>query len=125
MSAAGFERRCLVVALLLFLAIGCSRHPKAREPIHVRPHVRLITPERRTITRTASQPGFIEAYEQTAIYPKVSGFVEKWHVDIGDPIKKGQILLRIAVPELEAEYREKKDSLAPRVARIGVGAGVK
>ncbi len=55
--------------------------------------------------------GFVYAYEQTAIYPKVAGYIKKWSVDIGDPIKKDQEIATLYVPELEAELLQKR----PRV----------
>ena len=109
----------LGVLLALVVVSGCSRPPK-KERVHVRAVVRLVEPARRTITRTKGQPGFVEAYEQTSIYPKVSGYIEEWLVDIGDPIKKDQLLARIFVPELNAEHREKQAQVSLDEVRIKV-----
>jgi HlyD family secretion protein len=62
----------------------------------------------RSISRTVGQPGFVYAYEQTAIYAKVAGYIKKWSVDIGDPIKKDQEIATLFVPELEAELLQKR-----------------
>ena len=66
-------------------------------------------PELRDLTCTVPQPGFIDAYEQTAIYSKVSGFIKKLDVDIdiGHQVKKGDLLCEIFVPELEEEHQLK------------------
>ena len=53
------------------------------------------------------QPGFVEAYEQTAIFAKVSGFLQHFYVDIGDQVKKGQLLCELFVPELQEEHQQK------------------
>ncbi len=82
--------------------------------------MRLVRPEKRTIEREVEQPGFIEAYEQTSLYAKLAGYVRKWNVDIGDPIEENQILAEIAIPELEAEYREKKAQTALDVVMVQV-----
>jgi HlyD family secretion protein len=95
-------------ACLLVLLSGCGRAPKPAPPIQVEPHVHLARAEVRTILHEVGQPGVIDAYEQTALYAKVSGYIQKWDVDLGDRIKKDQVMAEIAVPELEAEYREKK-----------------
>jgi HlyD family secretion protein len=117
----GARWTCAVLGLTtLAVLIGCSGRHEAKKSIHVRPRVRLIKPQRRTITRTAGQPGFIEAYEQTSLYPKVAGYVESWKVDIGDRIKKDQVLLVLSVPELEAQYREKKAQYALDKVQIKV-----
>ena len=53
------------------------------------------------------QPSFVESYERTSIYPKVTGFIEKWNVDIGDKVKKGQVLATLFVPELRRTGRRR------------------
>jgi HlyD family secretion protein len=92
--------------LLIFLS-GCGS-PKPAPPVQVEPHVRLARAELRTIVHEVGQPGVIDAYEQTALYAKVSGYIQKWNVDIGARIKTDQVLAEISVPELDAEYQEKK-----------------
>jgi multidrug efflux pump subunit AcrA (membrane-fusion protein) len=87
---------------------GCRHADPPAPPVHVEPRVRLVKPGLRTISRLVGQPGYIEAYEQTSIYPKVAGYVQVWHVDIGDPIQKGQEMARLYVPELGAELAQKK-----------------
>ena len=95
--------------VLVFAAVvGCGKPPAPAKPVDVDLHVRLVKPELRTIARTIGQPGFIYAYEQTAIYPKVAGYVKKWNADIGDSIKKDQELATLFVPELDAELLQKK-----------------
>ena len=50
----------------------------------------------------------IEPYEQTAIFSKVAGFVQKWNVDIGAQVKKDELLVELLVPELEEEHKQKE-----------------
>ena len=59
------------------------------------------------MTCTVDQPGFVEAYEQTAIYSKVSGFIKKYYVDIGQQVKKGDLMVEIFVPELNEDHQQK------------------
>jgi RND family efflux transporter MFP subunit len=90
---------------------GCQKPPPAAKPIDVRPKVELVKPEKRSISRGVGQPGFIYAYEQTSIFPKVQGYIDTWNVDIGDHIKKGEILAEIYVPELVAEHHQKQQAV--------------
>lgn len=46
-------------------------------------------------------PGELEPAEQVLLYAKVNGFVKKLHVDIGDVVKKGQILAVLEAPEMD------------------------
>src|SRR5277367_3410865 len=48
-------------------------------------------------------PGQTAAWFETTIYARVSGYVGKWSADIGDHVKKGQVLASIETPELDAE----------------------
>jgi HlyD family secretion protein len=109
--------------LVILLSAGCSHPPPPASSIHVRPHVRLVRPERRTITHFVGQPGFIYAYEETSLYPKVAGYLEQWNVDIGDPIKKGEELARLYVPELVAELAQKKAQVKLEAAQVKVAEG--
>ncbi len=106
--------------LLLILAgtIGCHKASPEGKPIEVEPPVSLVNPERRDLHREVGQPGYVFAYEQTSLYPKVAGYIEEWMVDIGDPLKKGQLMARIYVPELHARLREKKADVALDQVRV-------
>lgn len=89
--------------------IGCGREQVApKSVVSDVAKVSVAKPEPRSIVREVGQPSFIEAFEQTAIYAKLPGYVEKWEVDIGDPVKKGQTLATLFVPELLKELEEKK-----------------
>jgi RND family efflux transporter MFP subunit len=103
-------KRCsLTVMLGSLLVAGCHRSGNEESPkVHLRPMVAVTQPQIRTIVRTVEQPGQILSYEKTAIYPKITGYVKKWHVDIGDRVKKDAPLLDLYVPDLEEEYEQKK-----------------
>ncbi len=68
------------------------------------PTVHVVRPTRRNIDYAVDQPGFVYAFEQTAIYSKVTGFIKHWDVDIGQEVKKGDLLAEIFVPELKEEH---------------------
>jgi multidrug efflux pump subunit AcrA (membrane-fusion protein) len=72
------------------------------------PTVKVTQPQYRKIVRVIGQPSFVEAYERTSIYPKVTGYIKKWNVDIGDKVKKGDVLATLFVPELEEDWETKK-----------------
>jgi multidrug efflux pump subunit AcrA (membrane-fusion protein) len=87
---------------------GCGREEKANATsVSAPPAVRVTRPKSRHIVRVVGQPSFVESYERTSIYPKVTGFIEKWYVDIGDDVKKGQVLADLFVPEIKEDYQTK------------------
>ncbi len=105
------RRRLLEIFLPLavLMAPGCGHEDKSHyETASKPPTVKIVHPEVRTIIRTIGQPSFIEAYERTSIYPKLTGYIEKWIVDIGDKVKKGQMLAKLFVPELVEDFGTKK-----------------
>ncbi|MGA2502192.1 MAG: efflux RND transporter periplasmic adaptor subunit, partial [Tepidisphaeraceae bacterium] len=90
------------------LAVGCGRKsPEEPSSVSSVPEVHVVKPEMRNLTCTIDQPGFVEAYEQTAIYSKVSGFIKKYYVDIGQQVKKDDLIVEIDVPELYEDHLQK------------------
>jgi HlyD family secretion protein len=94
------------------LCIGCHGEPlvdltSVSEP----PTVRLVHPTRRTIIRAVRQPSFVESYERTSVFPKMSAYIEEWMVDIGDTVKKGDVLATLFVPEIVEDFNTKKDTV--------------
>ncbi len=98
----------LALTLLATLTSGCDRtSPEATSSVSSVPEVHVVKPELRNLTCTVDQPGFVEAYEQTAIYSKVSGFIKKYYVDIGQAGEERRPLAEIFVPELDEDHQQK------------------
>ncbi|MFM1996185.1 MAG: Macrolide export protein MacA [Planctomycetota bacterium] len=96
------------LAGLAVLAAGCRPEPPPAAQAVAVPEVTAAKPERRALTLSTTQPGRIEAFERTPLFAKVAGYVEDVRVDIGDAVKKDELLVRIAVPELLDELHEKE-----------------
>jgi HlyD family secretion protein len=99
----------LAFGLLAALAApGCKEEEKTTAPsVKEPPIVQVVRPQYRKIVRVVGQPSFVEPYERTSIFPKVSGYIEKWYVDIGDRVKKGDTLCTLYVPELVEDQQTK------------------
>ena len=78
--------------------------------------VATIKPGRKTLVRRVEQPGEIQAFEQTPLHSKVTGYVSTVHVDIGDNVKLGQLLVEISIPEYEQELKQKQALVAQAAA---------
>jgi multidrug resistance efflux pump len=65
-------------------------------------------PEQKDGAKVLQLPGTVEPAEQTPMYPRITGFVQKVNVDIGDRVKKGDVLAELSVPEMEAEQKQKQ-----------------
>jgi HlyD family secretion protein len=90
------------------MAAGCSEETKVAPSVSEPPVLEAIHPELRKIVRVVGQPSFVQAYERTSIYPKVTAYIEKWNVDIGDKVHKGDVLANLFVPELREMLGTKK-----------------
>jgi multidrug efflux pump subunit AcrA (membrane-fusion protein) len=57
-------------------------------------------------------PGAMEALHEAAIYARVPGYVRRWYADLGTPVRAGQILADIDVPELQQSVLQARAQLA-------------
>jgi RND family efflux transporter MFP subunit len=111
----------LFAFLLLWslLAVGCYQASKGSADQNPEPSredaksraaiaVTVVKPKRMTLQWTVQGPGYIQAYEQTPMFAKIAGYVQKWHSDIGDHVSEGQVLAELWIPEMEVELKQKE-----------------
>ena len=72
-------------------------------------------------SRSLDLPGRLEAYSRAPIYARVSGYLKSWYVDIGAPVKAGQLLAEIETPDLDQQLLQAGRALAS--AQAGGDAG--
>jgi membrane fusion protein (multidrug efflux system) len=70
------------------------------------PTVLVITVVSHILDRALALPGDLIAFQDVEVRPKIAGFVEAIAVDRGSVVKKGQLLVRLAAPELVSERNE-------------------
>src|SRR5215831_20532344 len=70
------------------------------------PTVIITTVESHELNRQVRLPGELQAYQDTALYAKVPGFVEVINVDRGSVVRQGQLLARLRAPELDTQRGE-------------------
>src|SRR5713101_7449036 len=94
------RRRSLVLAVaslglsaagVLIAGSGCNKAQVAAQtpaqPAEQRTvTVSVVRPEKKTLRRVIKQPGTVEAFQETLVYAKIPGYVQKLHRDIGDPV---------------------------------------
>jgi RND family efflux transporter MFP subunit len=82
--------------------------------------VEIIHPQKGGMDRTTVQPGSVQAFESAQLYAEVSGYLKSQSVDIGDRVKKGQILAQVDVPDLEQQVRRHAAALEQARAHVKV-----
>lgn len=81
-------------------------------------NVEVVSPLSVGLDRMCVQPGTLEPFAAADLYAKVSGFLVEQRVDIGSVVREGDVLARIAVPELEKQVQ--KDAAEVRRAEAKV-----
>jgi RND family efflux transporter MFP subunit len=97
---------CLVIASS---ACDSSDKPRAQtssSPAPQIPTVGVTTLQSLELDRQIRLPGELQAWQDTAVYAKVQGFVEEMNVDRGSVVKRGQLLARLRAPELDTQRSE-------------------
>ncbi len=57
-------------------------------------------------------PGALQAYMDSPIYARTSGYLSHWYFDIGAHVRKGQLLATIESPEVDQQLLQAKADLA-------------
>lgn len=86
------------------------------------PTVNVAAPEKSEAGSPLELPGRIEAYTQAPIYARVGGYLKSWKVDIGAPVKAGQLMAEIETPDLDQQLLQAKADLASAQANAALAA---
>ncbi len=80
--------------------LGCKSKPPEPAPTATA-SVAPVT--RGDLASTLSVAGEFQPYQEVDLHAKVSGYIRRINVDIGDRVRKGQIIATLEVPELNAQ----------------------
>jgi RND family efflux transporter MFP subunit len=124
------QRAAAVVALVLLLAFLVAyftrSHAQAqlqRETVQAAaalPAVDVVVVHGSGAAGSLTMPGETAAWYASTIYARVSGYVAKWYVDIGDHVRAGALLATIDTPELDAELLAARAKLQVARAELQV-----
>ncbi len=114
----------LLVVLLLAVALvaGIWRHVQLQhEQEEYSQKVSQVTVEFVTVhpdnkAQELILPGNLLAVEQTTVYARASGYVERWLVDLGDIVQQGQTLAVLATPDLDQQLAQARQQVATDAA---------
>ena len=90
--------------------------PRSSEPPAVEAVAVTLSPP----SQSLRLPGGTEGWYQSKIYGRVSGYITKWFADIGDRVKKDQVLAIIDTPELDAQLEASRAQLNAAEAEVVV-----
>ncbi len=100
-------------------APGCSRPLDAS--LSDNPSVLTVATlavESTTVERTTTQPATVHPFYEAKVLAKTSGYLVELHVDIGSRVTAGDLLAKIDVPEMVAQYERHQAALASLRAAV-------
>jgi len=65
-------------------------------------------------------PGAAQAYVDTPIYARTSGYLKSWSADIGQHVKRGQLLAEIETPEMDQQLDQARGDLRNAQANLEI-----
>lgn len=86
------------------------------------PSVAVALPATKPLDAALELPGRLEAYSRAPIYARVSGYLKSWNVDIGTPVRAGQLLAEIEAPDLDQQLMQARADLANSQAAAKLSA---
>jgi membrane fusion protein, multidrug efflux system len=86
------------------------------------PTVKVISLSADANQRSLTLPGDVQAFNSAPIYARVSGYLKKWYADIGTPVKAGQLLAEIDVPDQDQQLAQAKADLNTALANQHLSA---
>jgi RND family efflux transporter MFP subunit len=125
-------RRLLIVAIVLGLLIavgifrGIHSRVEAQANLHqtalesATPAVDIVHPATGADAEEVELPGNTQAFNDTPIYARTSGYVQHWYVDIGAHVKQGELLALIETPEIDQQLQQARADLKNAEANLQI-----
>lgn len=85
--------------------------------------VLTTTPSKGAGGEELTLPGSLQAWTDAPIYARTGGYLKRWLVDIGQPVKAGQLLAEIDAPEVDQQLRQAEADLATAEANSKLAQG--
>jgi len=84
------------------------------------PTVAIVHPIIATGGSEIALPGNTQAFDDTPIYARTSGYLKKWFVDIGQHVTQGELMATIETPELDEQLQVAKANLQAAQADLNL-----
>jgi len=84
------------------------------------PTVNVTHPAVTGVSAEIALPGNTQAYIETPIYARTSGYLKQWFVDIGQHVTKGELMATIETPELDEQLQVSQANLKSAQADLAL-----
>jgi RND family efflux transporter MFP subunit len=111
-------RKAVIIVVLVVVVLALSGaasmfsrmragHALAKETeIDSVPTVVVVHPTSEKPDEELVLPGSLQAYEESPIYARTSGYLLRWYKDIGSHVNNGELLAEIDTPEVDQELSQ-------------------
>ena len=110
--------RIVAVVVVVLLLIGLGRAQLARQAnadVLAKQaaensilQVRVVQPSASGYESKLTLPSSLQGIYEAQIYARTSGYVKQWFKDIGQPVKKGELLATLDIPDVNKQVEEAK-----------------
>jgi multidrug efflux pump subunit AcrA (membrane-fusion protein) len=115
-----------VLVLLLIFLVGYIPHHEekkkaaalAKQREEENPEVEVVQVKHTKAPGELTVPGTTTSLTEAYIYARANGYLKKRYVDIGDRVKKGQLLAVIDAPDLDQEVDQAREQLSQAEAQV-------
>jgi RND family efflux transporter MFP subunit len=116
----------VAIVLAVFIVAGIRSRVHAEEELATTTKqdavmaVAVTTPSQGAGPLEITLPANTQAYIDTPIYARTSGYLRHWYADIGTHVHQGQVLADIETPELDQQVDQAKSDLATAQANLQI-----
>ena len=119
-----------LIALILFVALvlagvlpRLARQKKIKAEAQAVqnsiPTVVVVQAQEAPASSDLQLPGDVEAIQVATISAQTTGYLRKFHADIGDRVRARQLLAEIDTPEVDQQLQQARANVAQAVASLG------
>ena len=116
----------LIILIVVAVIVAAGILPRIRQRKQLReqteysaePVVVVSRPERGNPAEEVVLPGNMQAFIDSPIYARTSGYLKAWYHDIGAHVQKGELLAIIESPEVDQQLAQSKEDLSTAQANL-------
>ena len=125
---AGVRIALIIVVLIVLVGIAYRLLGRTSDEHHLEnatesnavPTVNVVVPAVSGISSEIALPGNTQAFDDTPIYARTSGYLKQWFVDLGQHVTKGQLMATIETPELDEQLEVARADLKSAQADLNL-----
>src|SRR5436190_11693459 len=111
----------IVAAVFVFFTRFGERRALAKETEELAiPNVVVIHPKAEPPQQELVLPSSLQAFTESPIYARTSGYLAHWYKDIGSKVQKGQLLADIETPEVDQELSQARAARSQAEAQLSL-----